>query len=260
MLQFLGIGAQKAGTTWLYFNLKKHPSVFLTEEKELHFWDRHRDRGLDWYRDQFAAAPSGSAAGEITPAYGILPSDRVAEIRREFPDLRLIYLIRNPIERAWSSALMAIPRAEMTVEEASDTWFIDHFNARGSASRGDYETCLTVWHQHFPAGSLLVETFDDIVSDPRGVLRRCCGHLGIDPAGYDGVTDDSLSAPHNVGSRQPIRPSLHYYLTRLYRPKIESLGRYLGRDLSGWLSGPTRPLTPVRRLRLSLSARAHHWR
>ncbi|WP_207461072.1 sulfotransferase [Azospirillum sp. SYSU D00513] len=257
MLQFLGIGAQKAGTTWLYFNLKKHPSVFLTEEKELHFWDQHRANGLDWYRQQFAAAPQGMVAGEITPAYGILASETVAEIRREFPDIRLIYLIRNPIERAWSSALMALPRAEMAFEEASDTWFIDHFNARGSASRGDYETCLEVWRSHYPAEQLHVETFDDIVADPRGVLRRCCRHLGLDPTAYEAVPDDSLSAPHNVGSRHPMRPTLRHYLDGLYRPKIESLGRYLGRDLSGWLSGPAHRLSPSERMRLWLASRAH---
>ncbi|MCM8738700.1 sulfotransferase [Azospirillum sp. A1-3] len=260
MLHFLGIGAQKSGTTWLYHNLKKHPAVFLTEEKELHFWNSHKDRGLDWYRAQFAPAPAGAVAGEITPAYGILPSETVAEIKREFPELRLIYLIRNPIERAWSGALMAIPRAEMTVEEASDTWFIDHFNSQGSASRGDYETCLRVWRSHFPAARIHVDTFDEIVSNPRGVLQRCSTHLGIDPTGFDSVPDDSLMTPLNVGLRRPMRPTLHHYLDRLYRPKIESLGRYLGRDLSHWLAGPARPLTPLQRLRLSWSARAHHWR
>lgn len=260
MLQFLGIGAQKAGTTWLYFNLKKHPDVFLTEEKELHFWDWHRARGLDWYRDQFTVAPAGTVAGEITPAYGILSLDVVTEIRREFPDLRLIYLMRNPIERAWSAALMALPRAEMTLQEASDAWFIDHFNAGGSAKRGDYETCLTVWHSHFPAAQIHVETFDDIVADPRGVMKRCCAHLGVDPAVYDGIPDDSLSTPHNVGSGQPIRPTLRHYLDRMYRPKIERLGRYLGRDLSGWLSGPLPSLTLSQRWRVWLSTRAHECR
>ncbi|MBP2316099.1 sulfotransferase family protein [Azospirillum soli] len=260
MLQFLGIGAQKSGTTWLYFNFKKHPSIFLTEEKELHFWDWHRDRGLDWYRAQFAPAPAGTRAGEITPAYGILDSGKVAEIHREFPDIRLFYLIRNPIERAWSSALMALPRAEMTIEEASDAWFIDHFNARGSASRGDYESCLRVWRSHYPAEQIHVETFDDIVTDPRGVLRRCCAHLGIDPAHYDGIPDESLSTPHNVGSGHPMRPTLRHYLERMYRPKIDSLAAYLGRDLSRWLDGGAPALTPRQRLRVWLSAQAHRYR
>ncbi|MBP2303048.1 sulfotransferase family protein [Azospirillum picis] len=260
MLHFLGIGAQKSGTTWLYHNLKKHPAVFLTQEKELHFWNSQRNLGLEWYRAQFAAAPAGTVAGEITPAYGILPSETIADIRREFPELRLIYLIRNPIERAWSGALMAIPRAEMTVEEASDTWFIDHFNAQGSTSRGDYEACLRTWRRHFPAERIHIDTFDEIVANPRGVLQRCSVHLGVEPAGFDAVPDDSLATPLNVGLRRPMRPTLHYYLERMYRPKIESLGRYLGRDLSHWLAAPAQPLTPLQRLRVSLSARAHHWR
>lgn len=259
MLDFLGIGAQKAGTTWLYFNLIKHPGVFLTAEKELHFWDRHRDRGLDWYREQFAAVPADCKAGEITPAYGILEPSVIAEVRREFPGIRLIYLMRNPIERAWSSALMALPRAEMTVEEASDTWFIDHFNAAGSIRRGDYESCLRAWRAEFPADSIHVELFDDILADPRAVLKRCATHIGVDPTVFDGFNDTDLSAPHNSGPGHPLRPTLRRYLNLLYRPKIERLARYVGRDLSAWLE-PVPPPTPRQRLRLLLAAAAHERR
>ena len=256
MLHFLGIGAQKAGTTWLYFNLVKHPGVFLTAEKELHFWDRHRDRGLDWYRAQFAAAPADRKAGEITPAYAILPPEMIAEVRREFPDVRLVYLMRNPIERAWSSALMALPRAEMTIEEASDTWFIDHFNAAGSLKRGDYEACLRAWRAAYPEEQIHVELFDDILADPRAVLKRCATHIDIDPDVFDTLPEEGLRAPHNAGPGYEMRPSLRRYLDQLYRPKIESLSRYIGRDLSGWLE-PVPPPGPRLRLRLWLAEAAH---
>lgn len=256
MLHFLGIGAQKAGTTWLYFNLVKHPGIFLTAEKELHFWDRHRQRGLDWYRAQFAAAPTGRKAGEITPAYGILAPEVIAEVRREFPDVRLIYLMRNPIERAWSSALMALPRAEMTIDEASDTWFIDHFNAAGSIRRGDYEACLRAWRAVYPEEQIHIELFDDIVADPRSVLKRCAMHIGVDPDFFNAHPHEELSVPLNAGPGHEMRPSLRRYLDRLYRPKIESLSRYLGRDLSGWLETMP-PAGPRMRLRLWLAEAAH---
>jgi hypothetical protein len=61
------------------------------------------------------------------------------QVHARFPDARLIYLIRNPIERAWSSALMALRGAEFAFDEASDAWFIDHFHSRGSLSRGNDE-------------------------------------------------------------------------------------------------------------------------
>ena len=260
MLSFLGIGAQKAGTTWLYFNLKKHPELFLTDEKELHFWDWHRSRGLDWYRAQFAQAPAGRPAGEITPAYSILPPETIDEIRAEFPDVRLIYLIRNPIERAWSSALMALPRAELTIDEASDAWFIDHFHSAGSLRRGDYETCLRNWHARFPEAQIHVETFDDILHDPRGVLRRCCAHIGAEAGVYDALPEEDLRAPHNVGLGHPLRPTLRRYLDELYRPRIERLASYIGRDLSGWLGAPP-PAPPLaERMRCWVSVMAHRYR
>jgi hypothetical protein len=260
MADFLGIGAQKSGTTWLYFNLKRHPGIFLTAEKELHYWDRHRDRGLDWYRAQFAPAPPGTRAGEITPAYAILEPAVVAELQAAFPAARLIYLIRNPIERAWSSALMALPRAEMSFEEASDTWFIDHFNAAGSVRRGDYEACLRTWHRFYDREAILVLTFDEILADPRGVLRRCLTHIGADPAPCDGWSDQELRAPYNIGPGHAIRPTLRRYLEEMYHPKIESLAGYLGRDLSVWTAERTPPGSVRLRARVILSVLAHRFR
>ena len=131
MLNFIGIGAQKCGTTWLYDKLSQHPDVSFPAGKEVHFWDMQHSQGVQWYRALFDVADD-RLHGDITPAYGILPQSLIAEVFCELPDVRLIYLIRNPIERAWSSAKMAVMRAEMRVDEASDQWFIDHFRSAGS--------------------------------------------------------------------------------------------------------------------------------
>jgi hypothetical protein len=146
MLDFLGIGAQKAGTTWLYEQLKRHSQLAFPLGKEAHFWNRPHDPiTIARYVGRFADLTA--VAGEITPAYGILPVEIIREIHQQAPRLRLIYLIRNPIERAWSAALMALQRAEMTIDEASDAWFSDHFHSAGSRQRGDYETCLRTWRE-----------------------------------------------------------------------------------------------------------------
>lgn len=102
MLNFLGIGAQKCGTTWLFELLSLHPQVRFPAGKEVHFWDGQRERGVDWYEGLFEGQPPSVAVGEITPAYAILAPPIIAEVARAFPALRLIYLIRNPIDRAWS--------------------------------------------------------------------------------------------------------------------------------------------------------------
>jgi len=234
MLDFLGIGAQKAGTSWLHANLIKHPHLCLPDVKELHFWDSRRHLGIDWYKGLFEAVPPGSRGGEITPAYAILDAATIDEIRRHFPDLRLLYCIRNPIERAWSSALMALWKAEMRPEEASDQWFLDHFRSAGSLRRGDYEACLRAWLRAFPAERLLLVRFEDIQANPSGVLTHCAHHLGVDPAPFQLLPAAELARPVNANRPVPLRPSLRPALEEIYLPKIEALERFLGLDLSHW--------------------------
>ncbi|HEB97135.1 MAG TPA: sulfotransferase [Sedimenticola thiotaurini] len=237
MLDFLGIGAQKTGTTWLYEQLHRHPAIAFPGGRELHFWDRPKGRTLQWYLRLFSEGKAGIRQGEITPAYAILPPATIAEIHRLFPDTRLVYLIRNPIERAWSSALMALGKAEMTPDEASDTWFIDHFRSRGSLLRGDYEQCLRNWLAAYPREQLLILRFEQLKEDPHGLLRRCAEHIGIDPEGWSERDLEMVHRPVRPGPGVPLRPSLLPVLEELYLERIERLESFLGWDLADWLPG-----------------------
>jgi hypothetical protein len=229
MLDFLGIGAQKAGTTWLYEQLSRHPQILFPAGKEVHFWDRADDPDPAWYRQRFAQdTGSGIRQGEITPAYAFIPRLRIEQIRALYPGLRLIYLIRNPIERAWSSALMALGRAEMQIDEASDQWFIDHFQSRGSLGRGDYEVCIRNWRSVYPDGQLLILLYESIAREPLVLLQRVADHLRIDPAFYLASPADELRRRVFAGSGHPLRPSLRPVLEEIYREKILSLQHYLG--------------------------------
>jgi hypothetical protein len=233
MLDFLGIGAQKAGTTWLYTHLSQHEKIDFPAGKEVHFWDLRYNRGIEWYSSLFAEN-GDKKNGEITPAYGHIAVERIREIRELNPLLRIIYIIRNPMERAWSAALMALERAEMTYEEASDQWFIDHFRSVGSLSRGDYEACLRRWRSVFLDSQLLVQRYEYISRAPRSVLKRCAEHIGVDPSYYDEVEEDILRTPVFGGTREKIRPALFSTLWGIYQARIERLERYLGEDLTTW--------------------------
>lgn len=232
MLNFLGIGAQKAGTTWLYENLARHPQIGFPAGKEVHFWNQPGECTLAEYRNFFP--DNGLCNGEITPAYAILDPDTITGIYAAFPRLRLIYLIRNPLQRAWSSALMALHRAEMTIDEASDQWFIDHFHSQGSLQRGDYAACITAWWRVFPEEQLLILRYEQLRTDPIGLLKRCCWHLGIDPAFYDTVPPDLLHKPVFAGSTPLIRPSLLPILQNLYISPLQTLARLLQEDFTHW--------------------------
>ncbi len=235
MLNFLGIGAQKAGTTWLYAQLSRHPQLAFPLGKEAHFWNRPHDAAaVAGYLSHFAQVDA--IAGEITPAYGMLPLETVREIHSHAPHLRLIYLIRNPMERAWSSALMALQRAEMTLDEASDSWFSDHFHSAGSRKRGDYQACLQVWRTVFPAPQLLVLRFEQIVAEPEALLNGCFRHLGVSSQDPEQLRQQGCHAAVFAGPGHVLRPSLKPVLQALYQKPIEQLARYLDMDLSAWLT------------------------
>lgn len=231
MLNFLGIGAQKCGTSWLCSALSEHPKIEFPGGKEVHFWDQCYNHRIEWYINLFAN--EGYINGDITPAYGFLPISVIQEIYALMPNLRLIYLIRNPIDRAWSSARMALARAEMLHEEASDSWFIDHFNSKGSLARGDYETCIRQWRNVFPKHQLLIVRYDDICYDPVAVANKCLNHLGLENF-FTASDAHKLGKKVFKGDGMPIRTTLSPVLHSMYLKKIESLEKYLDDDFSDW--------------------------
>lgn len=226
MVDFLGIGAQKAGTTWLSQMLSKHPNVQFPGGKEVHFWDQHYKNGYDWYEAIFSGK-SPVKKGDITPAYAILPPDKIAEVKHYYPNLPLIFVMRNPVERAWSSALMALSRAEMTFEEASDQWFLDHFHSSGSLKRGDYETCIKNWLAHFPQGQLLLICNKEIAARPRDVLKATAQHIGIDAHFFDSLPQETIQTRIFSSQKHALRPALAAELEKVYAAKRAAFDAYL---------------------------------
>lgn len=228
----MGIGAQKAGTTWLHEHLARHPRIGFPGGKEVHYWNARRATLPEqWYCDLFATG-DGRINGDITPAYATLEPEAVARIGALFPDLRILFLLRDPVERAWSAALMALGRAELTLDEASDRWFLDHFHSRGSRLRGDYARTLRIWQKVYPAEQMLVLFYEDLCTDPAGLLGRVAMFLGLEPA--PAWTPQVLAAPVFAGMGVPLRSSLRGALLDIYRPRIAALEACLGHDLSHW--------------------------
>lgn len=233
MIDFLGIGAQKCGTTWLYERLKSHPLVCFPAGKEVHFWDSKRGLGVEWWTELFPPAP-GFRQGEITPAYACLDIDAISAVKAAAPSLKLFYSIRNPIARAWSSALMALGRAELMIDEVSDQWFIDHFESRGSRRRGAYLECMENWLSVFPESSFHLIVLDDLQRDPRRILLELATHIDVDGAPLVDAEEALLHTPIFEGPRLTVRPTLLAHLRLLYSDEIEALGRRLGRDFGSW--------------------------
>ncbi len=177
---FLGIGAQKAGTTWLHEQLRAHPGIHLPPRKELHYFDDNFHRPLRWYASHFAEA-GARRTGEITPAYAILDDARIAYMAAVMPRVRAIFLMRDPVERAWSQAVMTLieqpARDPASVTEAEFAAFLRSPTAR---LRGGYSRTIAAWRRHFPEEQLLLAFHDDLRAQPGALLGQVTEFLGVD--------------------------------------------------------------------------------
>ena len=239
MLNFIGIGAQKAGTTWLYTHLNRHPDITFPRRKEYHFWNTWNGQinghFSDFCYDFSVNLNDVNKLGDFTPAYSVLPIERIKWIHAFEPDVKIIFILRNPIERAWSAAKMALKRAQMTRNEASDQWFLDVINSRASIERGDYEKILRNWYSVFPKNQILVLKFEEISKNPVNFICKCSDFLEIDSSFYE--SSDKGGFDKVVFSSEPFTmpPSVEGQLHRIYNTKIEKLSDYLDDDFSAWL-------------------------
>jgi hypothetical protein len=233
---FLGIGAQKSGTTWLYENLRAHPQAFLPEPKELHYFDqRFGVESFESYCQRFAPGV-GKIKGEITPAYGILPRRIIRFIRSTMPALLLVFLMRNPIERAWSHTLMdMIWQKGRRYEEFTEDDFLVHFRSDANVRRGDYETILDHWLAEFPREQLFVGFFEDITQAPTALLADVFRHLGLS-ADVDWEQFPYRQVVYRSQIDVPIPPRCRQILADLYRPRIERLAKRFGSRVTRWES------------------------
>jgi hypothetical protein len=195
--RFLGIGAQKAGTTTLHTLLAAHPQVYLPPVKEVHFFSLHYAQGAAWYTQQFAAAVPDQSCGEITPYYLFHPQ-APRRIRALLPSVRLIALLRDPVERCLSqyfharrlglesldleAALRAEPQrlagADLCLQPAAGR-HLSH-QEHSYVARSRYEEQLERYETHFPAAQLLVLRSEDLFEQPQYTWQRVLAFLQLD--------------------------------------------------------------------------------
>ncbi len=242
---FLILGAQKSGTTALFAYLRKHPSVSGPLWKEVSFFDRHYTRGARWYRGNFPLR-RGRIVGEASPSYVFHPlaPQRVADL---VPDARLIVLLRNPVDRAYSQyqhevelgreplsfedALAAEDerlRGEVDRMVAEPAYFSTAWWGHTYRMRGLYAEQLERWLAVFPREQLLVLSNEELADDTHGAYARVLEHIGAPPhrlADYPRVFD------REYGEMQPAtRQRLSEYFAGPNLRLYELLGRDLGWD------------------------------
>ncbi len=172
---FIMIGAMRAGTTALHRLLAAHPQVAMSREKEPDFFiaERNFDRGLKWYRGLFPE--EGRVRGEASPNYAkcdIFPGVP-QRIHAHLPDVRLVYVVRDPVDR-----LLSHYRFAAAMGRSVDAQAIEHM-----IMTSRYALQLARYRDHFAPDRILVIDFDDLCTDQTAVLRRVGVFVGI-PDGW----------------------------------------------------------------------------
>lgn len=174
---FLVIGAQRSGTSLVHRILQAHPEVFVPwRRKEIHYFDRYFDRGVDWYEGYFPPPASASqyrAIGEVTPDYLATP-EVPARIHTVLPDVRLVAILRNPVERAYSWYNLS----RRNRDERRD--FEAFLRAdRTALSYGLYHQHLRRYLEHFPRPRMLVLIYEELTRSPGEALAQLADFLDL---------------------------------------------------------------------------------
>ena len=235
---FLVAGAQKGGTTALFDYLGDYPDVALADEKELHFFD---DETQDWAAPDYGAyhahfpPPDGRPCGEATPVYCYWPRslERIAAYN---PAMKLILVLRDPVQRAWSGWRMEYSRGPEThpfawcIREGrqrmfeSDPW--GHHLEYSYVERGFYGEQIERLLSLFPREQILLLTSDALHSDPGKTLGQVRAFLGLGPAPAPMPRDVHVGAEMDYPS--DLTPEDVAYLREVYARDAERLAALTG--------------------------------
>jgi hypothetical protein len=266
---FLIIGAVRSGSSALASYLRNHPQVFMAERKELEFFDVNFRRGIEWYGRWFADAGGASAVGEASPSY-MYDEHAPRRIADLLPNARLIAILRNPVDRAYSHYWRVRSRGRESLEFREAIAAEPERLASGDPTavrrtsyldRGRYLRQLQHVCRYIARGQLHVVIMEHMSANPMEQYGHVCRFLDI---------DDEFRPPNlgkAVGSHRiyrskallrlyrrppepiarairrwneqetpypPIDPEVRKQLISDFEPEIKGLEVWLGKDLSVW--------------------------
>lgn len=231
---FIICGAAKAGTTALYDYLGQHPEVCLSHAKETHFFSVHYHRGLAWYERFFDACHDHIAIGEASPSY-MTHSDAPARIAAAIPNAKLIFMLRDPVARAWSNYWFDVSKGVQSPKESFSDSIRSARGFRRYVKRGFYMEQIDRYLAHFPLDHMQFLFAEHLRSDRLSVLTTAFRFLEVDP---DFVPVDLT--PRNV-ARLP-RNQIASWVTGKWTPARLLLGRLIRDYLPEWVRYASRPM------------------
>ena len=263
---FFCIGAQKGGTSWLYDQLRAHPDFWMPPIKGLHYFESPRDfwatrqrklkknsrgdhdvRFFDaWERiyakpeidfEGYAAlfAPKGELlSGDITPAYSTLQDEIIERVATHFPQLRVIFLARDPVERAWSQLSMLTRHGTTSPFKTDDRTAITQCLLRPDVLlRSSPSYIVARWRRHIHSSRFRVYFFDDLKADAVKLRQSIVEFLGADPQKRSG----ELPANYNQKSRfdkLPLTEEARSHIARFFETELKACATELGGAAKEW--------------------------
>jgi hypothetical protein len=258
----LCVGAHKAGTTWLYQQLDCHPDFWMPPVKELHYFDqlsrvqrgaspRCRDErdlrflerlkslsaepGIDLENYRRLFEPKASLlSGDISPNYSTLNNQVIRQIVEYFPNLKVIFLARDPVERVWSHLSMEVHYRQI---EPFDATNIDEVNRnllrRGLLLRSYPSAVVARWKRYVPPEQFRVYFFDDLQSNPTGLRRSILRFMGADPD----KLGSQLAADYNSWTKTeklPLTNTVRSHLAQFFKKELKTCAARLGGPARDW--------------------------
>jgi hypothetical protein len=259
---FLCIGAHKAGTTWLYQQLDSHPDFWMPPVKELHYFDQlsrvqraayprcrdERDRrflerlkslsaepGIDLANYGRLFEPKGSLfSGDISPNYSTLSDEIIRQIVGYFPNLKVIFLARDPVERFWSHLSMEVHYRQIEPFDATDINEVNrNLSRRGMLLRSYPSAVVARWKRCLDSQQFRVYFFDDLQNNPVELRRSILRFLGADPD----RPGSWLRADYNIWTRMEklrLTDGVRAHLAKVFKKELKTCAAQLGGPARKW--------------------------
>ena len=259
---FLCIGLHKAGTTWLYQQLDSHPDFWMPPLKELHYLDnltrtkRHGPPRSDDGRDatflenikdlsmrshidlesygHLFCHKGTLLSGDISPAYSTLNDEIIERVMDHFPDLKVVFIARDPVERAWSQLSMGVRLGMIDrFDETNPEEVVCNLLNPGVLIRSYPSKVVARWKRYVPPEQFRIYFFDDLKEKPADLRRSIVRFLGGDPHKRNGglKPQDNSDAGRD---KLRLTPKVRDRIAQFFQRELEACARELGGRAKSW--------------------------
>ena len=204
MVDFIGVGAQKSGTSWTYACLYEHPQI-CAPVKEIHFFSRERfEKGKTWYEEHFIRCAPHTLCGEFSTSY-LYSKEAPERIHQLYPRVKIIAILRNPISRAISQYGNAIKAGE--IDESMS--FESYCQMEPSVlQQGLYSEQLKRYYAFFDRAQVCVLIHEDSKKDPKKFMETIYTFLGVDATFVPSMLGNAINTAR-VPKHRAIEKAMH---------------------------------------------------